>query len=111
MSNSTKIMVLHFPKEQLRRYVRSNISQSSNLEMEESLEEEPQSINAEEIHEDITDEIEDYFTDSSEEFNDAEQIESATHGIGMDSDSDEENNSNDSSDSDSEDTNSLSKAF
>ncbi|KAH0548347.1 hypothetical protein KQX54_000778 [Cotesia glomerata] len=79
--------------------------------MEESLEEEPQSINAEEIHEDITDEIEDYFTDSSEEFNDAEQIESATHGIGMDSDSDEENNSNDSSDSDSEDTNSLSKAF
>ncbi|CAG5093233.1 Protein of unknown function, partial [Cotesia congregata] len=79
--------------------------------MEESLEEEPQPINAEEIHEDITDEIEDYFTDSSEEFNDAEQIESASHERGMDSDSDEDNNSNDSSDSDSEDTSSLSKAF
>ncbi|XP_044584105.1 uncharacterized protein LOC123264730 isoform X2 [Cotesia glomerata] len=80
--------------------------------VEENLEH-SQPMNSEETHEVIADDTDypDNFSDSSEEFNNAEQIENNNNGSAINLDSDSEDNNDDNSDSDSNDASSSNKTF
>ncbi|KAH0555264.1 hypothetical protein KQX54_016531 [Cotesia glomerata] len=89
-----------------------SLDQSLQPHMEENLEDRIHPVNVEESNENTGSEIEDYFSDSSEEFNDAERIENSTYENEVESNRHHEDNSNiDSSDSDSEDTSGLNNPF
>ncbi|CAD6216535.1 GSCOCG00011351001-RA-CDS [Cotesia congregata] len=83
--------------------------------MEENLEDRIHPVHVEESNENNENtgsEIEDYFSDSSEEFSDAERIENSTYENEVESNRHHEDNSNiDSSDSDFEDTSGLNNPF
>ncbi|KAH0546668.1 hypothetical protein KQX54_013370 [Cotesia glomerata] len=89
-----------------------SLDQSLQPHMEENLEDRIHPVHVEESNENTGSEIEDYFSDSSEEFNDAERIKNSTYENEVESNRHHEDNSNiDSSDSDSEDTSGLNNPF